>query len=67
MARAKIIRQFPTALVENPLNFSLLLQRRLEILNIFSRRSIQYRIHAYTKDFMCEVDDLEASDESMFN
>ena len=54
MARARIYREFPTALLENPLSFSLLLHRRLETLNIFSQRSVQFRIRAFNQELMSE-------------
>lgn len=63
MARARIIRQTPAALLENPLYFSALLRRRLEISNFFSQRAVHYRICAYNRHFIsvpCDLGDLLA-------
>ena len=44
MARAKIKREFLAVVMECPLYFSAPLQKRLESLNIFSQKSVHYRI-----------------------
>jgi hypothetical protein len=67
MARARIQREFPTALMENPLYFTLLLQRRLEISNFFSQRSVHYRICAYNRDLRSEECNLGEFNKSMHN
>ena len=59
MARAKIKREFATALIENPLYSTLLLQRRLEISNFFTQRSVYYRISAYNHKLRSEECNLE--------
>ena len=58
MARARIKREFPAALLENPPYFTLLLQRKLEISNFFSQRSVHYRICAYKHDLKSEEGNL---------
>jgi hypothetical protein len=65
MARARIKREFPAALLENPLYFTLLLQRRLEISNFFSQRSVHYRICAYNQDLKSEGGNLGEFDKSL--
>ena len=65
MARARIKREFPTALLENPLYFTLLLQRKLEISNFFSQRSVHYRICAYNHNLKSEEGNLGEFDKSL--
>ncbi len=49
MARAKIQRAFLAVVMESPLYFSAPLQRRLEIPNFLSQRSLHYRICTYNQ------------------
>ncbi len=49
MAKAKIQREFLAVVMESPLYFSAPLQKRLEIPNFFSQKSVHYGICAYNQ------------------